>query len=88
MKYKEKGSYAPENWKVMTVPFVAVTLLGMYWKIPPCVEASAPTWIVYRMHRVSYMEWICRCALPNNLPFEQKQPKLRQEPLIQQQISF
>jgi len=26
---------APENWKVMTVPFFAVTLLGMYWKIPP-----------------------------------------------------
>jgi hypothetical protein len=37
---------APTNWKVTTLPLVAVILFGMNWKMPPGVFISAPTWIV------------------------------------------
>jgi hypothetical protein len=35
----------PVNWKLITVPFVALTLGGMNWKTPPAVDAVAPTFI-------------------------------------------
>ena len=37
-------TYAPEKRKVMTVPLVALKLLGAYWKTPPAAVGAEPTW--------------------------------------------
>lgn len=44
----------PENWKLMTVPFVALTLGGMNWKIPPWASAVEPTWMVTTVELVEF----------------------------------
>lgn len=41
-------TYIPANLKVITEPFVAVTLLGMNWKTPPGELEVLPTWIDFR----------------------------------------